>query len=57
MEQLAGLPARPRRRQEGDWAYANLGVFVALALSFAVAWFARRGRIRAQEEGGRAAGA
>src|SRR5699024_11589868 len=43
--------------KEGDWAYANLGVFVALALSFAVAWFARRGRIRAQEEGGRAAGA
>ncbi|MGP9536517.1 purine-cytosine permease family protein [Brachybacterium sp. AOP43-C2-M15] len=40
--------------KEGDWAYANLGVFVALVLSFAVAWFARRGRIREQERGGRA---
>lgn len=34
---------------EGDWAYANLGVFFALVLSFVVTWFARAGRIRAQE--------
>ena len=32
------------------WADANLGVLVALVLSFAAAWFARRGRIRRQEE-------
>ncbi|MGF3057078.1 purine-cytosine permease family protein [Microbacterium sp. YY-01] len=37
--------------KDGDWAYANLGVFFALVLSFAIAWFARRGRIRRQEEG------
>lgn len=35
------------------WADANLGVLVALVLSFVAAWFARRGRIRRQE--GRAA--
>jgi purine-cytosine permease-like protein len=35
--------------KEGDWAYANLGVFLALVLSFVVTWFARRGQIRAQE--------
>ena len=34
---------------EGNWAYANLGVLFALLFSFAVTWFARRGRIRAQE--------
>ena len=33
----------------GDWAYANLGVFFALALGFVVTWFARAGRIRRQE--------
>ncbi|AXK46455.1 purine-cytosine permease family protein [Brachybacterium saurashtrense] len=42
--------------REGDWAYANLGVFVALVLSFAVCLVARRGRIRAQEEGAAARG-
>ncbi|WP_300265684.1 cytosine permease [Microbacterium sp.] len=35
--------------REGDWAYANLGVFFALVLSFLVAWFARAGKIRQQE--------
>ncbi len=35
--------------KDGDWAYANLGVFFALVLSFAVTWFARAGRIREQE--------
>ena len=34
---------------DGNWAYANLGVLFALLFSFAVTWFARRGRIRAQE--------
>ncbi|CAG7612168.1 purine-cytosine permease family protein [Leucobacter soli] len=37
--------------REGDWAYANLGVFFALVLSFFVTWFARAGRIRQQEQG------
>ena len=32
------------------WADANLGVLVALVLSFVAAWFGRRGRIRRQEE-------
>ena len=34
--ELAGLPPRPvrPRRQDGAWAYANLGVLVALALGF-----------------------
>ena len=36
--------------KEGDWAYANLGVFLALVLSFVVTWFARAGRIRRQEQ-------
>ncbi|WP_114854032.1 cytosine permease [Brachybacterium sp. YJGR34] len=36
---------------EGNWAYANVGVLFALVFSFAVTWFARRGRIRAQEQG------
>ncbi len=35
--------------KDGDWAYANLGVFFALVLSFVVTWFARAGRIREQE--------
>ncbi len=35
--------------KEGEWAYANLGVFFALVLSFAVTWFARAGKIRQQE--------
>ncbi|HTN54624.1 MAG TPA: cytosine permease [Microbacterium sp.] len=35
--------------KDGDWAYANLGVFVALVLSFVVTWFARAGKIRHQE--------
>jgi len=34
---------------DGNWAYANLGVLFALLCGFAVTWFARRGRIRAQE--------
>ncbi|MGO1405495.1 purine-cytosine permease family protein [Agrococcus casei] len=37
--------------REGDWAYANLGVFFALVFSFVVTWFARRGTIRKQEQG------
>ncbi|MBN7794461.1 purine-cytosine permease family protein [Microbacterium esteraromaticum] len=36
--------------RDGEWAYANLGVFVALVLSFAITWFARAGRIRRQEQ-------
>lgn len=36
--------------REGDWAYANLGVFFALALSFLVGWFGRAGTIRRQEQ-------
>ncbi|UYO97664.1 cytosine permease [Microbacterium sp. M28] len=36
--------------REGEWAYANLGVFFALVLSFVVTWFARAGRIRRQEQ-------
>lgn len=35
--------------RDGDWAYANLGVFFALVLSFVVAWVGRRGKIRRQE--------
>ena len=35
--------------KEGEWAYANLGVFFALVLSFLVTWFARAGKIRQQE--------
>jgi len=34
----------------GAWAYANLGVLVALALGFAATLLLRRGRIRAQEQ-------
>lgn len=36
--------------KDGEWAYANLGVFIALVLSFVVTWFARAGRIRRQEQ-------
>jgi nucleobase:cation symporter-1, NCS1 family len=35
---------------DGDWAYANLGVFFALVLSFIFTWFARAGVIRRQEQ-------
>ncbi|MDT0158288.1 cytosine permease [Microbacterium sp. ARD32] len=37
--------------KDGDWAYANLGVFFALVLSFLVTWFARAAKIRRQEQG------
>ena len=37
--------------REGDWAYANLGVLLALVLGFAVTLVARRGTIRRQELG------
>lgn len=36
---------------EGDWAYSNLGVLLALLIGFLVTFIARRGRIRRQEEG------
>lgn len=36
---------------DGDWAYANLGIFFALVLSFLVTYFARAAKIRAQENG------
>ncbi|MEW1962289.1 cytosine permease [Microbacterium sp. NPDC077644] len=35
--------------RDGEWAYANLGVFFALVLSFLVTWFARAAKIRRQE--------
>lgn len=35
--------------KDGEWAYANLGVFFALVFSFVVTWFARAGAIRRQE--------
>lgn len=35
--------------RDGDWAFANLGVFFALVLSFLVTWFARASKIRQQE--------
>ena len=37
--------------KDGDWAYANLGVLVALVLSFALALVLRRGTVRRQEAG------
>lgn len=37
--------------REGTWAYANLGVLVALVLSFVGTLIGRRARIRRQEEG------
>ena len=36
--------------EDGEWAYANLGVFISLVLSFIVTWFARAGKIRRQEQ-------
>ncbi|MBN6051670.1 cytosine permease [Nonomuraea sp. RK-328] len=35
--------------RQGDWAYANLGVLVALAVSFAATFVLGRSRVRAQE--------
>ena len=37
--------------KDGDWAYANLGVLVALVLSFGLALVLRRGTVRRQEAG------
>ena len=37
--------------KDGPWAYANLGVLLALVLSFVVTLVLRRGTIRRQEEG------
>ncbi len=34
---------------DGSWAYANLGVLLALVLGFAVTYVARRGTVRRQE--------
>ncbi|WGH89848.1 cytosine permease [Auritidibacter ignavus] len=39
----------PLGGKDGDWAYSNLGVIVALVLSFVVTFLARRPIIRAQE--------
>ncbi len=36
--------------KEGPWAYANIGVIVALVLGYVVTLVGRRGRIRRQEE-------
>ncbi|WP_010533293.1 purine-cytosine permease family protein [Brachybacterium squillarum] len=36
---------------EGNWAYSNIGVLLALLLGFVVTLLARRGRIRRQEQG------
>lgn len=36
--------------KEGDWAWANLGVFVAFALGFLITLIARRGTVARQEE-------
>ncbi|MGI9092304.1 MAG: purine-cytosine permease family protein [Mycobacteriales bacterium] len=33
----------------GSWAFANLGVLIALVLSFVVIWVGERGRVRGQE--------
>lgn len=35
--------------REGDWAWSNIGVLVALLLSFAVTFVARRGKVARQE--------
>ena len=35
---------------EGNWAYANLGVLLALVLSFVVTYLARRTKVARQEE-------
>jgi purine-cytosine permease-like protein len=37
--------------RDGNWAYANLGVILALALSFVVTYLARRPVVRRQESG------
>jgi purine-cytosine permease-like protein len=37
--------------KEGTWAFANVGVLVALVLGFVVTYLARRGTVRRQEEG------
>jgi nucleobase:cation symporter-1, NCS1 family len=39
--------------REGDWAYANLGVLLALVLGFVVTLVASRGRVQAQEASAR----
>lgn len=39
----------PLGGREGDWAYANIGVLVALAFGFVVTLATARGRVRAQE--------
>lgn len=39
----------PLGGKDGDWAYSNLGVIVALVLSFVVTFLARRPIVRAQE--------
>ena len=35
--------------KDGAWAYANLGVLVALVLGFVVQWFGGRPAVRRQE--------
>jgi hypothetical protein len=35
--------------REGDWAFANLGVLLALVLGFVVTFFGTRSAVRAQE--------
>jgi purine-cytosine permease-like protein len=37
--------------KDGAWAYANLGVIIALVLSFLVTYVFRRGTVRRQEQG------
>lgn len=37
--------------KDGAWAYANLGVIIALLLSFLVTYVLRRGTVRRQEQG------
>ena len=39
----------PLGGRDGDWAYANLGVLLALVLGFALTFVLRRGTIRRQE--------
>jgi hypothetical protein len=36
--------------KDGTWAYANLGVVVALVIGFAGTWIFRRTAVRAQED-------
>jgi len=35
---------------DGNWPYSNIGVLLALVLSFLVTWVARRGTVRRQEQ-------